>query len=603
LAGVQQDINTAFGGNLNYALTTPQGQLASSEAAVISNAYAIFVYYAQQVDPAYASGRFQDAIGRFYFLERDPAEPTVLQVNCNGLPGVVIPAGTPTQNAATISDSAGNLYQCTGQVTIAANGTVVTSFACTQPGPVAVPGAEDISIYQAIPGWDSVTVASGVVGSNVESRAAFETRRQDSVAGNSFGAVGSIIGAVAQVPGVLDYYGYNNNTSGTVVVGGVSIAPYSIYVAVAGGASATIAAAILSKKGAGAPMVGNTTVTAYDNNPLYASPIPYQITYEIPTPLQILFSVTIVNGPLVPSNAATLVQNALLAAFQGTALAAAFTGSIAGTTLTVTNITAGTITIGQTLADTTGALLAGTTVTGYGTGVGGVGTYSVSASQTVASESMTSTSPPSNIVIPKARIGSTLYAIQYVPAVAALGPWAQVASLLIGSSNTASASVVGNISGNTLSVRSVTSGVLAIGQTLSDPLGLIATGTTVVGFGSGSGGTGTYQVNNPQTVAGATFTSNGTGTVITASNVTGIIGIGDVLSGSGVLAGTTIVSQLSGTAGGSGVYQTSSNISAISTTITANSVIYGSTANQSNVVVQINQIPQLSAVNISVNTT
>ena len=35
LAGVQTDINAAFGGNINPALNTPQGQLASSETAVI----------------------------------------------------------------------------------------------------------------------------------------------------------------------------------------------------------------------------------------------------------------------------------------------------------------------------------------------------------------------------------------------------------------------------------------------------------------------------------------------------------------------------------------------------------------------------------------
>ena len=35
LTGVQEDINAAFGGNLNFTnLNTPQGQLASSWAAV-----------------------------------------------------------------------------------------------------------------------------------------------------------------------------------------------------------------------------------------------------------------------------------------------------------------------------------------------------------------------------------------------------------------------------------------------------------------------------------------------------------------------------------------------------------------------------------------
>lgn len=56
---------------------------------------------------------------------------------------------------------------------------------------------------------------------------------------------------------------------------------------------------------------------------------------------------------------------------------------------------------------------------------------------------------------------------------------------------------------------------------------------------------------------GATFTATGSGTNLTTSAVTGLISIGDTVSGTGVPAGTTIVSQTSGTTGGAGVYVTS----------------------------------------------
>ena len=62
---------------------------------------------------------------------------------------------------------------------------------------------------------------------------------------------------------------------------------------------------------------------------------------------------------------------------------ATFTGSISGTTLTVTAVSAGTIQIGQVISGT--GVTAGTTITALGTGTGGTGTYTVSASQTVAS--------------------------------------------------------------------------------------------------------------------------------------------------------------------------------------------------------------------------
>lgn len=63
-----------------------------------------------------------------------------------------------------------------------------------------------------------------------------------------------------------------------------------------------------------------------------------------------------------------------------------FTGSISGTTLTVSDVTAGSISVGDTLVwsgNTTA-----TTITALGTGTGGTGTYTVSASQTVTSRSI-----------------------------------------------------------------------------------------------------------------------------------------------------------------------------------------------------------------------
>jgi hypothetical protein len=309
-AGVQADITAAFGTTLNFNLNTPQGQLASSDAAIIANTQSTFCYYTQQVDPSYASGRMQDAIGRIYFLTRNPAEPTSLVVACTGGgagTGIVLPVG------ATIVDVGGNIYQLTASITLpSGGGTVDGVFAAIVPGPIAVPAAGNVAIYGVIPGWDSVSVVSGTEGVNVESRQAFEQRRSDSVAGNSLGPIGAIIGAVAEVSGVTDYYGYNNASGSPVTIAGVIVAANSIYICVAGGSPTDIAQAILSKKGGGAGMTGTTTVTAYDDNPLYASPIPYSISFTIASPLQLLFSVELVNSTTVPSNATTLIAQALI---------------------------------------------------------------------------------------------------------------------------------------------------------------------------------------------------------------------------------------------------------------------------------------------------
>ena len=121
LAGVIADIQAAFNNKLNLSidnpssLSTPQGQLASSMAALIGQANDTFLLQSQMTDPAYAFGRWQDAIARIYFVYRIGAQPTVLQIVCNGAVNVPIPVGQTSTIFLfrAISTSSGNLtYGC-----------------------------------------------------------------------------------------------------------------------------------------------------------------------------------------------------------------------------------------------------------------------------------------------------------------------------------------------------------------------------------------------------------------------------------------------------------------------------------------------------------
>ena len=68
---------------------------------------------------------------------------------------------------------------------------------------------------------------------------------------------------------------------------------------------------------------------------------------------------------------------------------AVVTGSIAGTTLTVTAVTSGTLTVGQYISGS--SVTAGSKITAFGTGTGGAGTYTVSESSTASSTTITAT--------------------------------------------------------------------------------------------------------------------------------------------------------------------------------------------------------------------
>ena len=75
-AGVLADYVSAFalsGKALSTELTTPQGQLGTSQADIVSSWQAQFLQLIANVDPLTSSGSFQDALGRIYFLTRKPA--------------------------------------------------------------------------------------------------------------------------------------------------------------------------------------------------------------------------------------------------------------------------------------------------------------------------------------------------------------------------------------------------------------------------------------------------------------------------------------------------------------------------------------------------
>lgn len=314
LAGVQADMNAAFGGGLNPGLETPQGQLASSQAAVIGDKNNEVALIVNQVDPQYSDGRFQDAIGRIYFLTRKPATPTAVTATLGGIAGTVIPAGTFAQ------DTDGNTYALSGDATIGIAGTVDADFQNIQTGPIPCAAGTLTSVYQAIPGWDTITnAADGTMGSNVESRADFEYRRRNSVALNGNGTPQAIYAEVFALADVLDVYVKDNPTGSAVNTGSTNypIAAHSVYVAVVGGTDADVADAIWRKKDLGCDTNGNTSATVVDQSG-YSYPQPsYVIKFQRPAGLAVKFAVRIVNDPSLPSNIVTLVKNAIIARFNG----------------------------------------------------------------------------------------------------------------------------------------------------------------------------------------------------------------------------------------------------------------------------------------------
>lgn len=315
LDGVLADMDSAFGGGMSKTLSSPQGQLAQSLTAIVGDKNDQIAEIANQVNPDTASGRWQDAIARIYFLDRIAASGTLVTGTCTGLVGTVIPAGSMVQ------DESGYRYVSLADATIGTEGTVSVDFQCLTTGPIACPIGTLTTIYKAVTGWESVTnPAAGTPGVDVESRADFELRRRNSVAANAVNSPQSIKARVLAVPGVLDAYVIDNPLGTPVDLGPTdyTVAAHSVYVAVAGGEAADIAAAIWNKKSLGCNYNGDTSFTVYDTDG-YEPPYPaYVVKWQAPTPLPVFFAVQIASNPSLPANIVDLVQQAIVDAFNGT---------------------------------------------------------------------------------------------------------------------------------------------------------------------------------------------------------------------------------------------------------------------------------------------
>ncbi|RYM55665.1 baseplate J/gp47 family protein [Serratia proteamaculans] len=314
LNGRLSDLDTAMGGGMSTSLTTPQGQIAMSDTAIIAAKNDELAELTNLINPDYSSGRYQDGIARIYFIDRIAATGTIVTATCTGLVGTVIPA-----NSVAV-DEQGYIYYSLSAVTIPAIGSIDVLFQNQTTGPIACPIGALNSIYKAVNGWSSVNNSTaGVIGNDVEGRANFEYRRKQSVAKNAVNTLGAIYAAVLAVDGVSDAYVTDNKTGSAVNKGitNYSVLAHSIYVAAYGGASTDIGNAIYRSAPPGVDMNGATTVVIQDTEN-YVFPYPeYTIKFVTPSAVSVHFKVQLQENDLLPSDITAQVQQAIINSFNG----------------------------------------------------------------------------------------------------------------------------------------------------------------------------------------------------------------------------------------------------------------------------------------------
>lgn len=328
----QQDIwQAAFDNKLNLDPATPQGQLMASLAAIVQDKNSQMLFLANMFNPATASGVWQDAIAAIYFITRQAAQATTVQVVCTGLPGTVIEGQDTSVAPAQVRTADGTVLVCQTGGTIPAGGSITLPFAAQELGPVVVEAHAVTTIVQAQPGWDTVDNPDpGVTGRSTEGRQAFETRRRQSVALNSRSMLSSVYARVGGLTGVIDLLARQNRTDAPVEDNGVTLAPHSIYIAVLGGADAEIAEAIYNSVSGGCDYNGDTGVEYTDPVTGAVETVKFQRPEEYPFAIE----ATVQANASTPSNIVELVQANILADFYGQQYPNAGSGTAHDTTPT-----------------------------------------------------------------------------------------------------------------------------------------------------------------------------------------------------------------------------------------------------------------------------
>ena len=313
IEGLWDLFKNAFGNELNTSMATPQGQLVTSLAAMITDERNQIIQLMNQVDPRYSQGIWQDAIGHIYFLSRKRATNSRAILTAIGLKGVIIPTGTQFE------DGNGYTWKNAKAEVIGPEGSVKFEAYCEQVGLIEAAPNTITVIVKSLSGVDRVFNESAAVsGVDEESRTDFELRRIESVAANSKNTNSATYGAVADIDNVFDVYVIDNPTDVTINVGSTNypVIRNSILVSVSGGDSDEIAKKILAKAGSGCSFNGNTEITVKDTENFSSHAPEYIVKFLRPTAVPLFFRITLEDKSIMSYQDEMLIKSTIMKAMK-----------------------------------------------------------------------------------------------------------------------------------------------------------------------------------------------------------------------------------------------------------------------------------------------
>ena len=310
LANVQAAYKNTFGDGFILSPASVNGQWIqynTLNAVQVENAKTLL--FGSVYNPYLASGIWLDSICKFNNINRKPATSSAVVVVCTGLAGTII---TPN---STILNTNGDAFINTDPIIISGSGTGTGIFYSAVKGEIPCNASTVNQIATQISGWDTVNnPTDGTVGQLDEADQSLRNRRSGSLAINSAGGLNSIISALNELTGVINFTVQENYTAIPKPIYGVTVQPYTVYVAVytLDDLDNAIAKILYTKRYCG--MQGNTTYTYQD---IQYPWVTFDAVWQTPAVAELQVNITLPNQQSYPPNIVDLIKQSVVDNFYG----------------------------------------------------------------------------------------------------------------------------------------------------------------------------------------------------------------------------------------------------------------------------------------------
>lgn len=299
LAFVQDGYRAIYGADVYLEADSQDGQFLAVLAKSLYDTAVLGAAVYNSFSPVSAQGTGLSRVVKINGLNRISATHSTVDLDLVGQAGTVITNGVA-------QDSLGQKWDIPSPTTIPGGGAItITATAQTIGAVAALPNTITL-IFTPTLGWQTVNNPSAAtLGVPVESDAELRARQAQSTANPSLTVLDGTIGAVANVPGVTNVRGYENDTGST---DGNGLPAHSISIVVSGGDSMAVAQAIQIHKTPGTQTYGTTDETVFDSHGM-----PLVIHFYRPTTATIGVEITIAVDDTYSSDYEDLIKDAVAA--------------------------------------------------------------------------------------------------------------------------------------------------------------------------------------------------------------------------------------------------------------------------------------------------